>query len=77
LSQQDHKSALQELLQRRGVAPAEYRVESESGPDHRKIFVVEVSVAGKALASGTGASKKEAEQAAAQAALEQLASEEE
>lgn len=77
LSQQDHKSALQELLQRRGISPAEYRVESESGPDHRKTFVVEVSVGGKALASGTGASKKEAEQAAAQAALEQLASEEE
>jgi ribonuclease-3 len=72
LSQQDHKSALQELLQRRGGPTAEYRVSSESGPDHRKTFVVELSVGGEVRATGSGASKKEAEQSAAQAALEQL-----
>jgi len=72
LSQGDHKSGLQEYLQARGLPPAEYRVVSETGPDHRKTFHVEVCVAGRAVASGTGKSKKEAEQAAARLALEQL-----
>lgn len=73
LGHADHKSGLQEFLQGRGLPPAEYRVVSESGPDHRKTFVVEVRVAGQAVASGTGKSKKEAEQAAARLALERLA----
>ncbi len=68
----DAKSALQELLQHSGRAPAEYRVVSESGPDHRKEFVVEVAVAGRALASAAGVSKKEAEKAAAHRALQAL-----
>src|SRR2546426_7232106 len=51
---------------------ADYRVVSEIGPDHRKTFVVAVSVAGQVLASGAGANKKEAEQAAARQALERL-----
>ncbi len=72
LGQPDHKSGLQELLQARGQPPAEYRVVSEKGPDHRKTFVVEVCVAGRAVASGAGANKKEAEQAAARLALEEL-----
>ncbi len=72
LGQPDHKSGLQELLQARGWPPAEYRVVNEKGPDHRKTFVVEVHVASRAVATGTGANKKEAEQAAAQLALEQL-----
>ncbi len=66
----DHKSGLQELLQGRGLPPANYRVVRESGPDHRKTFVVEVRVAGGTIASGSGANKKEAEQAAARLALE-------
>jgi ribonuclease-3 len=74
LGQPDHKSALQELLQGRGVPPAEYRVVRESGPDHRKTFVVEVRVQGRALAISEGRSKKEAQQAAARLALEQLRS---
>jgi len=72
LARQDNKSALQEFLQRRGRPGAEYRVTDEIGPDHRKFFVVEVAVDGQVIASGAGASKKEAEQAAAQAALSQL-----
>ena len=72
LGQPDHKSGLQELLQARGRPPAVYRVTSEKGPDHRKTFVVEVCVAGQPVASGMGANKKEAEQAAARLALEQL-----
>ncbi len=72
LGQPDHKSGLQEFLQSRGLPPAEYRVVSEVGPDHRKTFVVEVWVGGRAIASGNGSSKKEAEQVAARLAREQL-----
>lgn len=71
LAQPDQKSALQELLQSRGQRPAEYRVVSESGPDHQKQFLVEVVVEGRALARGAGSSKKKAEQTAAGLALEQ------
>lgn len=74
LGQPDDKSRLQELLQARGLPPAEYQVVRESGPDHRKTFVVEVCVAGRRLASATGVNKKEAEQAAAGRALAQLQS---
>ncbi|MBR4210907.1 MAG: ribonuclease III, partial [Oscillibacter sp.] len=45
------------------------------GPDHAKVFTMEVRVNGKQLGQGTGRSKKEAEQAAAKAALELLAQE--
>lgn len=72
LGQPDHKSGLQELLQARGEPSAEYRVVRETGPEHRKTFLVEICVADRVLASGAGASKKEAEQAAARLALEQL-----
>lgn len=69
LGQPDEKSALQEYLQARGQSPAEYRLVSESGPDHRKSFRVEVVVAGTAIASAEGGSKKKAEQQAAAQAL--------
>ncbi len=68
----DAKSALQEFLQARGKRPAEYRVIHESGPDHRKMFHVEVLVEGKPLAQDEGPSKKKAEQNAAGIALEFL-----
>jgi len=68
----DQKSALQEFLQGRGQSPAEYRLAGESGPDHQKVFQVEVWAGGKCLASGAGGTKKEAEQRAARSALEQL-----
>lgn len=71
----DRKSALQEFLQARGLRPAEYSVVKESGPDHRKLFLVEVRVEGRALAVCEGASKKKAEQGAARIALEQLRAE--
>jgi ribonuclease-3 len=67
----DHKSALQELLQAEGRGPAEYRVIEESGPDHRKTFRIEVRASGVS-ATGTGRTKKEAEQDAARSVLEQL-----
>jgi len=69
---QDYKSALQELLQGREQPLPEYRLVGTMGPDHRKLFQVEVVVNGEALAESTGASKKEAEQDAARAALEKL-----
>jgi ribonuclease-3 len=69
---QDHKSALQELVQSKGGALPEYRLVGTIGPDHRKLFHVEVAIGGEAVADATGASKKEAEQEAARLALEQL-----
>jgi ribonuclease III len=72
LGRTDHKSALQELLQSRGVAPVRYYIVEESGPDHEKIFRVEVRIPGEITAVGTGKTKKEAEQSAAVAALIQL-----
>jgi ribonuclease III len=71
---QDYKSALQELLQSRDLPLPDYRLVGSVGPDHRKLFEIEVSVRGESLASATGASKKEAEQDAARAALETLRS---
>jgi ribonuclease-3 len=72
LGRPDHKSALQELLQSRGLAPGSYHIVQEAGPDHEKTFRVEVRIAGDITASGIGKTKKEAEQAAAVAALQQL-----
>ena len=72
MDESDRKSALQELLQSRGQTPAEYRVVKESGPDHQKIFEIEVWVNGARLASAEGSTKKEAEQRAARKALAQL-----
>jgi ribonuclease III len=72
ISESDRKSALQELLQGRGRAPAEYRVAGESGPDHQKVFQIEVWIDGECMATGEGGTKKEAEQRAARSALEIL-----
>ena len=70
----DHKSALQEWLQQRGRPPVEYRVKRESGPDHQKIFEVEVWYSSEKLSASEGRSKKEAEQEAARLALHILES---
>lgn len=72
LGHTDHKSALQEFLQSRGIAPGSYHVTAETGPDHQKTFRVEVRISGQVTAAGCGRTKKEAEQAAAIAALIQL-----
>ena len=69
---QDYKSALQEHLQSRDDPLPEYRLTGALGPDHRKVFEVELLVNGESLAKGTGASKKEAEQEAARLVLERL-----
>jgi ribonuclease-3 len=72
IAESDRKSALQEFLQGRGQLPAEYRLAGESGPDHQKVFQIEVWVNGECLATGQGSTKKEAEQRAARTALDQL-----
>jgi ribonuclease-3 len=69
----DYKSALQERLQALGRPLPEYRISGEAGPDHRKVFSIEVLVAGEVLGSATGRAKKEAEQEAARLALARLA----
>lgn len=72
LHEPDHKSALQEWLQERGLGSVSYRVRKESGPEHQKIFEVEVWHADRRLAVSEGSSKKEAEQSAARLALNAL-----
>jgi ribonuclease III len=67
----DFKSTLQERLARRG-AVVSYEVTAEEGPPHDRRFEVAALVDGSELARGTGRSKKDAEQAAAEAALEGL-----
>jgi ribonuclease-3 len=75
----NYKSALQEHLQAARMGAPVYKVKGESGPDHRKRFLVEVRLKavggepGKALARGMGGTKKIAEQDAARRALERLA----
>jgi ribonuclease-3 len=68
----DFKSALQEHLARRGSLVS-YRVVAEEGPPHERIFEVAAVVGAEELARGSGRSKKDAEQAAAEAALDALA----
>jgi ribonuclease-3 len=72
IADSDRKSALQEFLQGRGQPPAEYRLAGESGPDHQKVFQIEVWVNGACMATGQGSTKKEAEQRAARSAMDQL-----
>jgi ribonuclease III len=67
----DFKSALQERLARRGTVVS-YEVVAEEGPPHERTFEVVAVVEGESLARGIGRSKKDAEQAAAEAALESL-----
>jgi ribonuclease-3 len=75
----DHKSALQEQLQATHSGVPVYRVESESGPDHRKRYQVGLRVKsldgkiGDVIASGNGSTKKQAEQEAARRGLQALA----
>jgi ribonuclease-3 len=66
---QDYKTQLQEWCQKEFETLPHYETVRESGPDHEKMFEVELRVRGKVLGTGVGRSKKEAEQMAAQAAL--------
>jgi ribonuclease-3 len=67
----DYKSALQELLARRGELVS-YAVTDEQGPPHDRTFSVTATIDNVEVGRGTGRSKKDAEQEAAQAALDAL-----
>jgi ribonuclease-3 len=71
----DFKSALQEMLQADGARKPQYRLLSQSGPDHRRVFRVEVRLDGDentALAEAEGSTKKQAQQEAARLAVAKL-----
>jgi ribonuclease-3 len=80
LSEEQHrnfKSLLLEFSQSHNLGTPYYSVVAEEGPDHEKIFTVEVKIQNRTMGVGTGYSKKRAEQEAAQQALAQLAYSEE
>jgi ribonuclease-3 len=66
------KADLQDYSQKRYQRPPIYKIEKAEGPDHKKIFHVSVYLADIEMGRGSGASKKEAEQAAAEAGLKKL-----
>lgn len=68
----DSKSILQETVQANGHVSLEYKLISEEGPDHDKIFTVEVYIGGKASGVGSGKTKKGAEQKAAYEAIKMI-----
>ena len=68
----DYKTALQERVQRQADQVLTYHMVGEQGPDHAKIFITEVLLNGASIGTGSGHSKKEAEQMAAKAALETM-----
>jgi ribonuclease III len=70
----DYKTKLQEEVQTRFKEAPEYRLVSETGPDHAKVFEIHLYVKGEKVSLGTGKSKKQAEQSAAQAALNAILS---
>jgi len=72
LAATDYKTALQEHLQALGHSTPKYAIVESLGPDHRRVFQVEVLLDGKRLATGQGTTIKSAHQAAARAALDQL-----
>lgn len=71
----DYKSQLQELVQQDNAGQLKYDILEEKGPAHNRIFVSQVSLDGQALGEGSGRSKKEAEQQAAQLAIVKLKAE--
>ena len=68
----DYKTALQEMVQRESGQVLTYRLTGAEGPDHAKVFSMEVDLNGATVGQGKGHSKKEAEQNAARAAIEAL-----
>ena len=65
----NYKSKLLEYTQAVRKGQPEYRLESALGPEHNKIFTINLYIDGQALSKGVGSSKKAAEQEAAQAAV--------
>jgi ribonuclease-3 len=69
---EDPKTTLQEFLQARNMPSAQYVVSDETGPEHRKLFHVDLLIGDRKRASATGTTKKKAEIQAAEIALKQL-----
>ena len=76
-ARRDYKTALQELVQRKPGQALQYRLTGESGPDHAKTFTITVYLNGEVAGTGSGHSKKEAEQMSARDALSALGAAEE
>lgn len=72
LHNEDFKTALQELVQKKKNQLLQYTLVGETGPDHDKRFEVQVSLNGQVIGKGAGTSKKRAEQDAARAAIENM-----
>lgn len=72
----DYKTTLQEVIQRNREEQLSYVLSSESGPDHDKCFTVEVRLNSNVIGTGSGKSKKRAEQMAAKQALQLMGIEE-
>ena len=68
----DYKTMFQELVQREKDQVIRYELTGQSGPDHDKVFAVDVHLNGKVVGHGQGRSKKKAEQAAAEQAVASL-----
>lgn len=68
----DYKTEVQEFLQSKGESEIQYLIEKEEGPDHDKLFYTILQAGGVEIGRGSGRSKKESEQKAAQNALVQL-----
>ena len=71
----DYKTALQEIIQRNPEESVTYHLIGESGPDHNKVFEVAVRLNSNIIGTGTGRSKKQAEQMAAKEALKLMGAE--
>lgn len=68
----DSKTILQEFVQGQNMGEIRYKLTGESGPDHDKLFTVELDIGSRRISSGEGHTKKDAEQNAAYCALMQL-----
>lgn len=75
LAMADYKTALQERLQSLGLPTPQYAIVESLGPDHHRVFQIELRVSGKCIATGQGTTIKGAHQAAARSALENLTQE--
>ena len=72
LATQDYKTRLQELIQKDSQSPLKYITVDEQGPDHEKVFTVQLKHKNRILGEGIGKSKKDAEQQAAKIAIQKL-----
>lgn len=72
LGEKDHKTKLQEILQKDNSEKISYEIIEEKGPAHKREYVAIVKLGNKVLGKGNGNSKKEAEQSAANVALEKI-----